>query len=582
MKIHTRTLIIICTTVLILILAMLFLAHVFILASYVQLEQKESFINTARVTNQLSYEEEKLGETTRDWAVWDDTYTFIQDKNPGFISSNLDYAVAYESLQINGILFYNESGVYTYGRWYNLQDNTGTGVPQGIIDYFSSRTQLLKNLSREDGIQGFILQPEGLYMVSLNPILKSSGEGPGRGTMIMIRYYDLPRVAKLVERAHVSLKLIPLDDEWLSKDPVVIQLTAPGAPVTLSRIHNSTTLISNTLIYDIEGNPIVLLKVTTPREIYQQAVATVSFFLVGFLIIAVIFGAITELFLRRYIIDPLRDLDTATIEIGQRRDLSQRLPVTGDDEIASLKRSLNSMLQELEDSQAQLSKQREQLAEANRKANLYLDIYLDVLTYEIKNAIFSLSGYAEILNSTAGEKEQQYTQRMIESMKRTRNVIRNIETISMIYKHPPQQKLVNLTKVVAEEKKIHEGDNIQCRNCDVTVLADEMLQVVFQNLFSNSIKYGGSAVEIEVSVEDRPDNMVMISVTDNGPGIPDELKQGIFDRFTLGTDKRSSYGLGLHIAKMLIEAYGGVIWADDRVQGHPGQGAAIRFTLKKY
>jgi signal transduction histidine kinase len=48
-----------------------------------------------------------------------------------------------------------------------------------------------------------------------------------------------------------------------------------------------------------------------------------------------------------------------------------------------------------------------------------------------------------------------------------------------------------------------------------------------------------------------------------------------------GSEKRSSYGLGLHIAKMLIEAYGGRIRADDRVPGEPGKGAAIRFTLKK-
>jgi signal transduction histidine kinase len=70
-------------------------------------------------------------------------------------------------------------------------------------------------------------------------------------------------------------------------------------------------------------------------------------------------------------------------------------------------------------------------------------------------------------------------------------------------------------------------------------------------------------------------------VIDTGKGIPDDMKTQIFNRFLKGPDKRSSYGMSLHIVKMLIEAYGGRIWADDRVPGHPERGAVIRFTLKK-
>ena len=257
------------------------------------------------------------------------------------------------------------------------------------------------------------------------------------------------------------------------------------------------------------------------------------------------------------------------------------MPVSGDDEIASLKRSFNTMLQELQDSQTQLTQQGVQLAEANRKANLYLDIYLDVLTYEIMNAFFSLNGYADILKDRVGEKEKGYTLRMIETLKKSRYVIQNIETISTVYKHPPEQKPVNLKDVVTKEIKVHTGTSIRCINCDVVVLADEMLHVVFNNLFSNSIKSGGVAVVIEVSVDEQPNGVLQVSVSDTGMGIPDEMKPGIFDRFMQDSHKRSSYGLGLHIVKMLIEAYGGRIWADDRVTGQPEQGAVIRFTLKK-
>ena len=86
---------------------------------------------------------------------------------------------------------------------------------------------------------------------------------------------------------------------------------------------------------------------------------------------------------------------------------------------------------------------------------------------------------------------------------------------------------------------------------------------------------------IGIHTRDISDQEIEISVTDDGPGIPDAMKPRIFDRFTHDKKTRSSYGLGLHIVKMLIENYGGTVWADDRVAGDPKKGAAIRFTLRK-
>ncbi len=581
MKIHTRTLFIIGMTVSILIIGMIFLAQFFILQSYARIEQKDSIVNVERVISQIQYEENNLGENARDWAVWDDTYRFMTDGDPVYVTSNLDQVSSYESIQVNGILYYKNSGDYLYGRWYNLHNRTETNVPQGILDYFLSHSNLVMNKSVGAAQQGFILQPEGIYMASLHQVQNSSGEGPSPGTIILVRYYDDPRVSALQDRVHIPVKMIPLDEQWFISDPVVLQLTAPDAPAVVTRVHNQTTLLSNTLIKDIENKPIALLKVTTSRDVYQQAMATVSFYLITFIIIAIVFGAVSELLLRRYIVKPLSDLDSLMKEIGKKHDLSERLSVNGDDEIASLKRSLNTMLQEIQDSQMQLALQREQLAEANRKANLYLDIYLDVLTYEIMNAFFSLNGYTDILKNTVGEKEKGYTLRMIETLKKSRYVIQNIETISKIYKHPPEQKPVNLQNVIEKEMAANRNFSIHLRNTNVMILADEMLQVVFQNLFSNSIKYGGPAVVIDVNVDEQPDGVFLISVSDTGKGITDEMKPGIFDRFLKDSHKRSSYGLGLHIVKMLIEAYGGRVWADDRVKGHPEQGAAIRFTLHK-
>ncbi|MGA2105119.1 MAG: ATP-binding protein [Methanoregula sp.] len=98
-------------------------------------------------------------------------------------------------------------------------------------------------------------------------------------------------------------------------------------------------------------------------------------------------------------------------------------------------------------------------------------------------------------------------------------------------------------------------------------------------MIGNSIKFCDEKPEIAISVGEKG-NKILVTVADNGPGIPDEMKPQIFDRFRKGKSKKSGKGLGLFITRHLIEGYGGTIWADDRVPGHQDLGAAIHFTLK--
>ncbi len=139
---------------------------------------------------------------------------------------------------------------------------------------------------------------------------------------------------------------------------------------------------------------------------------------------------------------------------------------------------------------------------------------------------------------------------------------------------------INLESIIKKEMDVRQNIHITLEGCDRIVCANDMLGVVFDNLFSNSLKFGGPKVSIDVSARDAGDGMLEISVADNGPGISDEIKPGIFDRFAKDTKTRSSYGLGLHIVKMLVEGYGGRVWADDRVLKDASSGVTIRFTLR--
>lgn len=216
------------------------------------------------------------------------------------------------------------------------------------------------------------------------------------------------------------------------------------------------------------------------------------------------------------------------------------------------------------------------LADANDEANLYLDI----ITHDINNLNTGALALTELLLMKTAESDKAYALRLIACIDQSIEIIGNVSTIRRMREQKEAIRSVALNDVIKNEIRHFSSTRIIFAGTDALVMADTLVGQIFTNLIGNSVKFAGTDAEITIEVKDAGD-MVEIVVADNGPGVPDDMKPVIFDRFRKGRNTKTGKGLGLFIARMLVEMYGGKIWAGDRVPGQQDNGAAIHFTMKK-
>jgi two-component system sensor histidine kinase BarA len=310
-------------------------------------------------------------------------------------------------------------------------------------------------------------------------------------------------------------------------------------------------------------------------------------------VFALAVGVLFAFFTSRFITRPMTDIvdDVERIAGG---DLDHTIRGGKGTEFQRLRGSINAMvgtlkgnLTTIRDSEAKIKCYSENLEKMVNKRTAQLqksheemELYLDILTHKVNLSNTAITSYLHLLLQKLKSDQKRLAERALAGAEENAETIRNVEIIRRMYEEHLPTKEMDLDSVIAATAKKYPEWTIRTTGTGASVLADDLLPDVFANLIGNSVKFGGPEVEIWISAEDRDDE-VIVSVEDNGPGIPDDIKRTVFESFAPGRGHVAGKGLGLHIVRSIIEWYGGKVWADDRVTGKPEAGAAIRFTLKK-
>lgn len=242
-------------------------------------------------------------------------------------------------------------------------------------------------------------------------------------------------------------------------------------------------------------------------------------------------------------------------------------------EVRDLNASLQARLQEVERLRGTTERQNQRLEVQARQLEEALNLqktFLAETSHELRTPLTALLGYLRRAErETGGSQVLQDAQRVAENMTRLVNDLLQLsrgELVQSIEMH-----FVNLGNVLRQVGRDY-GVRADVPDCEIVGDPGRLTQV-FANLVSNGIRVSGGPDNVRLELHERPGE-VEVLVIDHGPGVPDDIKPRIFDKFYRGKEAGSA-GLGLTIAQQVVTAHAGAIDVLDT----PGGGATFRVRL---
>ncbi|MEW5940160.1 MAG: ATP-binding protein [Chloroflexota bacterium] len=280
---------------------------------------------------------------------------------------------------------------------------------------------------------------------------------------------------------------------------------------------------------------------------------------IGLGILLVMFVFVAVVALRRFA-RPLDDLLAASNRVAEG-DLSVRVDEKGPREVRSMARAFNTMAERLEATDRQ---RRDMLAD---------------VTHELRTPLTVIRGEVEGMLDGVYPAEEARLKSILEETQLLSRLVDDLRTLALAEAGALQlqREPVNLAALVREAASAF-GSGAEAKGVRIEIETEESapkeadagrVREVLHNLLSNALRYTPEGGVIRVASRGNE-----ISITDSGPGIAPEDLPRVFERFYKSSDS-GGMGLGLSIAKYLVEAHGGTI----RAENVPGGGTRIVFTL---
>ncbi|CEG21341.1 Cyclic di-GMP phosphodiesterase Gmr [Planococcus massiliensis] len=328
-----------------------------------------------RVESYIESEKMDLQRFNRDWAVWDDSYTFMQNRSEAYIRSNL-IQETFENSAINLMVFINTKGEVIYANGYDLTDGTE-------LDLASSLQQVPEIIEEAENGNGLVIIEDssfGSVMVAVDEILGSEGQGPSTGRLASGIFLDesffntmrntLALDVQVVNKEAGDLKIQELDEKTLS----------------------SLIAVSDGLTLELKKD----------RKYYQQKSSSMNGLFLALAIATVILVVLVYYLIDMLVLSRISHLSVQLkdVDFDKAHSLEVENSRNVEDEITDLENSIQNMLISLEKAHTDVSKLAffDQLTGLPNRFSLYKDFLKRIEKNDTSFAIlfFDLDGFKRI------------------------------------------------------------------------------------------------------------------------------------------------------------------------------------------
>jgi len=356
MTVRRKTVLIIAITCLGLVIALYAASRSLLLGGYIELEQNFAQVNVQRVLNALDQDLAAMDRFTYDRASIQETYEGMEVQTPELLHwlMGRDATGTTQTHRLNFVLLIDISGNIIASRGYDPAAKRLMDIPDSLKAHISKDDPLLINAASKGQMTGVMLLPEGPLLVACRPILPPNGAGPSRGFMLSARYLESAGDLKGLEKiTNLKLSVGRADEQSLNSDFADARKHLSKNGDIYVRSITDTLLGGYGLLYDIYGNPALIVKAEMPRQIYRQGQVSELYFAASLGIAGLVFAIAVMLLLEKSVISRLSLLNTSVAAIASSGDVSGRLHCPGKDEISGLGSAINLMLESLQLSQRQ-------------------------------------------------------------------------------------------------------------------------------------------------------------------------------------------------------------------------------------
>ena len=347
MTLQRKTFSILSVTIVGLMVLLYFAAHIFVMRSFLNLEEEQARRTVERVRNELFHDSiDSLAATTNDYGAWDRMHGFMSSPSASskLIGEEFQDGTL-QGLRINSVLVTDLSGRIIFSKVYDFHQHLSAEMAPEVQQSLASDPWVRHIISSSSHASGILLQSNGTVLIAACPITTTEHQGPVRGVIVMTRDLDSQALMELQTVTQTQLSVVTVADRSLSPDfqwaRQQLVKNPEGFP---ARAQDSKIISAYALLRDIHGEPAVILRAYGDRRISQNGLNSIHYLLAALCILGLSFALTTWFLLHNRVMSRLARLHEQVLEIAAHHWAAKHLHINGKDEISELGSAINSML----------------------------------------------------------------------------------------------------------------------------------------------------------------------------------------------------------------------------------------------